>query len=193
MLVPYFKPFGQPDQAPPPPDPAVLAQQAVSELRIPMPQSHFGPDRSSVAVQLWTWLWIDAPAPVSSTVSLQGVSVTATATLQSTTWTLGEPAARDDGDGFRAGPPATVTCTGAGSPYDATVDWRTEPPCGHQFRWRSTDDRTHGSGEWPVTVTTTWAVTWQATTGQSGTATLTGTAADAVKVVEYRILLTPGR
>ncbi|TKV61003.1 hypothetical protein FDO65_04960 [Nakamurella flava] len=179
--------------APPPPDPAVLAEQAINQLVIPMPQPHFGPDRSTIAVQLWTWLWIDAPAPVTSTVELQGVSVTATATLQSTTWTLGEPAARNDGDGFQSGPAATVTCSGPGAPYDASVDWRTEPLCGHMFRWRSTDERTGGSEKWPVTVTTTWGVTWQATTGQTGTATLTGTAADAVAVSEYRLLLTPGR
>lgn len=193
VLVPYFQPFSEPATTPPPPDPAVLAEQAVNRLVIPMPQPHFGPDRSTIAVQLWTWLWIDAPAPVTSTVELQGVSVTATATLQSTTWTLGEPAARNDGGGYEPGPAATVTCTGAGVPYDASVDWRAEPPCGHKFRWRSTDERTGGSGKWPVTVTTTWGVTWQATTGQTGTATLTGTAADAVAVSEYRILLTPGR
>lgn len=157
-----------------------------------MPQPHFGPDRSTIAVQLWTWLWIDAPAPVSSTVALQGVSVTATATLQSTTWNLGEPAARDTGQGYHGGTAATVTCSGAGVPYDPSVDWRAEPPCGHKFRWRSTEDRTGGAGTWPVAVTTTWGVTWQASTGQTGTATLTGTAADAVRVTEYRILLTPG-
>lgn len=197
ILVPFFVAFpapGDPAQpaAPPPPDPAVLAEQAISQLVIPAPRPNFGPDRSTIAVQLWTWLWIDASAPVTSTVELQGVSVTATATLESTTWNLGEPAARDTGEGFRSGPAATVTCSGAGAPYDASVDWKAEPPCGHQFRWRSTDDRTGGSGKWPVAVTTTWGVTWQANTGQTGTATLTGTAADAVQVSEYRILLTPG-
>lgn len=197
IRVPFFVAFpapGDPAQpaAPPPPDPAVLAEEAISRLQIPMPDPHFGPDRSTIAVQLWTWLWIDASAPVTSTVELQGVSVTATATLESTTWNLGEPAARDTGEGFRSGPAATVTCSGAGAPYDASVDWKAEPPCGHQFRWRSTDDRTGGSGRWPVAVTTTWGVTWQASTGQTGTATLTGTAADAVQVSEYRILLTPG-
>lgn len=197
IRVPFFIPFatpGQPAQpvAPAPPDPAVLAEQAISQLVIPMPQPHFGPDRSTIAVQLWTWLWIDAPAPVSSTVALQGVSVTATATLQSTTWNLGEPAARDTGQGYHGGTAATVTCSGAGVPYDPSVDWRAEPRCGHKFRWRSTEDRTGGAGTWPVAVTTTWGVTWQASTGQTGTATLTGTAADAVRVTEYRILLTPG-
>lgn len=198
IRVPYFVAFpvpgvpAQPDQAPLPPDPAVLAEEAISRLTIPMPEPHFGPDRSTIAVQLWTWLWTDAPAPVTSTVELQGVSVTATATLQSTTWSLGEPAARSDGEGFRPGPSATVTCQGAGAPFDPAADWRAEPPCGHQFRWRSTEERTDGSGKWPIAVTTTWAVVWQASTGQAGTATLTGTAADAVRVAEYRILLTPG-
>ena len=69
-----------------------MAEQAIGRLVVPRPSIGVGPDRSKLAVQLWTWLWVDELPPVSVTVALGGVSVTATATLTSTTWSLGEPA-----------------------------------------------------------------------------------------------------
>jgi hypothetical protein len=60
------------------------------------------------------------------------------------------------------------------------------------YKWRSLKERTNGTGMWPVSVTANWAVTWTATTGQTGTETLTATAATAVDVGEYRIVLVPG-
>jgi hypothetical protein len=178
--------------APPPPDPRVLAQQAIGQLTVPKPTVSVGPDRSKMAVSLWTWLWVDSPPPVSVTVAAGGVSVTATATLTSTTWSLGEPVASDEG--FKPGPPVTVTCTGAGTPTPANYDWKAEPPCGHKFAWRSLKERTGGTGTWPITATTNWAVTWASNTGLTGADTLTATTADQFDVEEYRIVLvdTPG-
>ena len=152
-----------------------------------MPTISIGPDRAKVAVNLWTWLWVDEAAPVSATVSAGGVTVTATAELTSTTWTLGEPAAT--GGPYEAGPAVSTTCDGTGSAPPPNYDWKAEPPCGHMFTWRSTKDRTGGSGTWPITVTTNWTVTWQSNTGVSGTDGLVGTAADALEVGEYRIVL----
>ncbi|HEY4993474.1 MAG TPA: hypothetical protein VII33_15475 [Nakamurella sp.] len=118
------------------------------------------------------------------------MSVTATATLTSTTWSLGEPTT--SGAEYQPGPPATVTCTGAGSPPPAGYDWQAEPPCGHKFVWRSLKERTGGTGTWPITATTNWAVTWQSNTGAAGTDALTATAADRFDVGEYRIVLVQG-
>ncbi len=184
-----FVPNGAPAIAgpPPPPSPEVLAQQAIGQLRVPKPAIGAGPDRTKLAVNFWTWLWVDEAPPVTVTVAAGGVSVTATATLTSTTWSLGEPAST--GDGYRAGPPVTVTCTGVGTPPPPGYDWKAEPPCGHKFHWRSLKERTGGTGTWPITATTNWAVAWQSNTGAAGTDTLTATAADQFDVAEYRIVL----
>lgn len=58
-----FAPFDQAAQ-PPPPSPAELAQQAIDQILVPPPHIGAGPDRTKLAVNLWTWLWIDAEAPL---------------------------------------------------------------------------------------------------------------------------------
>ena len=164
-----------------------LAQQAYRELTIPAPTIGAGPQRAALAVNLWTWLWIDDPGPLTVTVAAGGVSVTATATLTSTTWSLGEPAATDGG--YAPGPPVTLTCQGAGTPPPANYDWKSVPPCGHMYHWRSLKERTDGTGTWPVTATSTWTVTWQSNTGVTGGTTLAATSSDAFDIGEYRTLL----
>ncbi len=113
--------------------------------------------------------------------------MTATATLASTTWSLGEPAA--GGDSFTMGAPATITCTGSGTAPPADFDWKAEPPCGYKFQWRSTRERTSGTGTWPITATSTWDVIWQSNTGVTGATTLAATTNDAFDVGEYRTVL----
>jgi len=188
ILQVRFVPNGGPagPAAPPPPTPEQLAQRAIAQLVVPAPTIGVGPDRATLAVNLWTWLWVDDPPPVSVTVAAGGVSVTATATMTSTTWSLGEPGA---GDVYVPGVPTTLTCVGAGTPLPAEFDWRAEPPCGHKFAWRSLKERTGGTGKWPVTATTNWTVAWQSNTGVSGTDTLTATTADQWDVGEYRTVL----
>ena len=167
----------------PPPDPAVLAAQAISQLSIPMPAANVAPDPERLAVNFWTYLWTSDPGPVTSTVELRGVSVTATAVLSSVAWVMGEPS--------KAGGTAEVTCVGAGSPPppDATflVNSGPKPTCGYVYRLRSTADRTGGTERWPVTVTSTWAVTWASNTGAAGSDELTSPSSLAlVRVGEYR-------
>ena len=106
---------------------------------------------------------------------------------------MGEPSSNPETEKFVATPP--VVCEGAGvAPVPATYDWKAEPPCGYQYQWRSLKERTGGTGKWPLTVTAEWAVTWTATTGQSGTEVLTAASTTGVDVGEYRIVLvqTPG-
>ena len=167
----------------PPPDPAVLAAQAIGQLSIPMPAVNVAPDPERLAVNFWTYLWTDDPGPVSTTVELRGVSVTATAVLSSVDWVMGEPA--------KGGGPAEVTCTGAGSPppSNATflVNGGPPPACGYVYRLRSTAARTGGTERWPVTVTSTWAVTWTSNTGAAGSDELISPSSLAlVRVGEYR-------
>lgn len=175
---------------PPPPSPAALAQQAINQILVPPPAISAGPDRTKLAVNLWTWLWIDEPGPLVATVAAGGVSVTATATLTSVTWSLGEPA--PTGGPYAPGPPFTITCPGTGSAPPANYDWKAEPPCGHKYTWMSTADRTGGSGKWPVTATTNWTVTWQSNTGVTGSGTLNATGTDALEIGEYRVVLVQG-
>ena len=187
-----FVPNAAPAQpvAPPPPDPAVLAEQAYGELEIPAPSIGAGPGRDELAVNLWTWLWIDNPGPMANTVAAGGVSVTATAILSSVTWSLGEPATLE-GE-YSSGPPAMVTCQGSGSPPPANYDWKAQPPCGYMWHWRSLKERTGGTGKWPITATSTWDVTWQANTGATGATTLTATSADQFDIGEFRTVLVQG-
>ena len=191
ILQTRFVPSGGPagPAAPPPPTPEQLAQQAIAQLVVPSPTIGVGPDRAKLAVNLWTWLWVDNPPPVSVTAAAGNVSVTATATLASTTWSLGEPAA---GQVYLPGAPTTLACQGPGVAPPADYDWRAAPPCGHKFAWRSLKERTGGSGKWPVTATTNWAVAWQSNTGVSGTDALTATTADQWDVGEYRTVLVQG-
>lgn len=173
--------------APPPPDPAVLAEQAYSELEVPPPTIGAGPDRTKLAVNLWTWLWVDNPGPLTNTVTAGGISVTVIAVLSSVDWSLGEPTTA--GDTFAAGPPAKLTCQGTGTPPPTGYDWKAQPPCGYRFHWRSLKERTGGAGKWPIQATSTWDVTWQANTGATGATTLTATANDQFDVAEYRTVL----
>ena len=192
IILTRFVPNGGPAVAAPapPPNPAVLAQQAIAELVVPKPQIGIGPDRAKIAVQLWTWLWVDSPPPVSVTVAAGGVSVTATATLTSTTWSLGEPTPTVGP--YEPGPAVTVTCVGAGTQPPPGFDWQAQPPCGHKFVWRSLKERTGGTGTWPISATTSWTVAWQSNTGVAGTDSLTAATADQFDVGEYRVVLVQG-
>ncbi len=184
-----FFPFESPATAPPP-DPSVLAAQATSQLLVPEPRVGVGPDRTKLAVNLWVWLWTDNPGPLTSTAAAGGVSVTAIASLSSVTWSLGEPAAT--GGPYVAGPPISITCQGTGNAPPTTYDWTAEPPCGHKFTWMSTQERTGGTGKWPITATSNWTVTWQSNTGVSGSGTLSATGNDALEIGEYRTVLVHG-
>lgn len=173
-----------------PPSAEDLAERAYKEIYIAPPILNLGPDRSKLAVNLWTWLWTNDPGPQTITVAAGGVSVTATATLTSVTWSLGEPAAT--GSAYAAGPPVTITCHGTGTAPPVNYNWKAEPPCGHKYTWMSTSERTGGTGKWPITATTTWTVTWQSNTGVTGSGTLTATGTDALQIGEYRTVLVQG-
>lgn len=175
---------------PPPPSPAELAQRASDQIFVPIPAIGAGPDRSKLAVNLWTWLWIDGAGPIEATAAAGGISVTATATLTSVTWSLGEPAAT--GGPYAPGPAVTITCQGSGAAPAWDYDWKAKPPCGHQYAWMSSKDRTGGTGKWPISATSNWTVNWQSNTGVSGSGTLNATGNDALEIGEYRVVLVHG-
>ena len=115
-----------------PPDPRVLALQAIATMRLRaigigiVPEAQAG---SIGIVGLPTWMWVADPGqhtwgPITRTASSAGYSVTATAKVQRVVWAMG------DGN--------TVTCTKRGTPYADSFGKRAEPglrphlyPAGH--------------------------------------------------------------
>lgn len=144
----------------PPPDPAVLAQQAYAELVPPAPTAHRSPaeDMPGVpwtVVNIWTWTWVDSAdwVPLTRTVELRGVSATVTATPAAMTF--------DPGSGD-----APVRCDGPGKPWvDLGEASDPEPTsvggCGFQYRRVSEGVQ--------ATTSIEYAVTWTSSTGVGGT------------------------
>lgn len=167
------------DDASPPLDPKLVAQQAIARLPIPLPHINLGPDAQQVAVNVPLWLWVSNPDPVTASATDRTVTVTATAALASVTWSMGEPGAAD------------VTCAGGGqAPWAGADLWA--PPCGYTYRLRSLDERTNGTGAWPVTAAATWAITWTASTGESGSDSVTTRSMAPVRVGEWRTVIVAG-
>ena len=142
-----------------PPDPAVLAQQAVDAMQLQAIEIGIVPETtpgSMGLVGLPTWMWVEQLSentygPISRTVAAGGVSVTATAEVDSILWSMG------DGQ--------TVTCTTPGTPYADSYGRQGSPDCGHTYTRTSADQP---GGAYTVAATSSWSITW-AGGGQAGT------------------------
>jgi hypothetical protein len=169
--------------APLPPSPAQVAQVAIAELglRAGAPQLSANPN---TAVGLPVWMWVTRSAqttgPASVTATLGPTTVTATAVLSSITWSMG-PAG------------AVLTCNGPGTPAPGRLLFQGDnsPDCGYSYALRSLPERTGGTGRWPVTATSTFAITWTGA-GQNGAETLTLSASTSVEVGELQAVVTGG-
>lgn len=136
--------------------PGEAAQIAIAELTMHAPKIGTAPKADgSGLVGMPVWLWTEQSAQTwgtqSATASVPGLSVTATATATAITW--------DMGDGHQ------VTCENPGTAYDPSYGGSTSPDCGYVY--------THPSGGRPggvytITGTTTWQITWVASTGETG-------------------------
>jgi hypothetical protein len=149
---------------------------AYNQLRLPTPAIAANPAGEQL-VNLPTWLLLSSGwVRVSATASVPGVSVTAVATPTSVSWSMG--------DG------STVTCTGAGTPFQPSKDPKaSSPDCGHTYR---TSSASQPSQAFPVVATVHWTVTWSGA-GQGGTfpdMTTTGNA--AFRVAESQALNNDG-
>lgn len=168
---------------PPPPDPAVVALVAIDRLDLVAgtPQTSANP---RTAVGLPVWLWITPTAqntgPRTATASAGPTTVTATARLTGTRWTMG-PAG------------AMVSCANFGTPAPSRPLYAGDnsPTCGYTYELRSLPQRTGGTGTWPVTATSVWAITWTGG-GQTGGQTLELAATTPVEVGELQALVTGG-
>jgi hypothetical protein len=126
-------------------DPEVLAAQAVDRLELPKPTIAASPENFQL-VNLATWMWLEGDSWETQTASasVPGTTVTARAVPVKAVWDMG------DGN--------TKTCTGAGTPWtDSFDELASSPDCGYTYT-RSSARTT--SGEYTVSVTVTWNVTW---------------------------------
>jgi hypothetical protein len=156
-----------------PPDPRVLALQAIATMRLRaigigiVPEARAG---SIGIVGLPTWMWVANPGrrtggPITRTASSAGYSVTATAKVQRIVWAMG------DGN--------TVTCTQRGTPYADSFGKSSSPDCGHIYTRQ---------GTYTVRATSYWLVSW-AGIGQSGTIPLDFTRTAVITMGEAQVLI----
>ncbi|MFE9424350.1 ATP/GTP-binding protein [Kitasatospora sp. NPDC006697] len=137
------------------PSPEELAQEAIKKMRLLGAQIGTAPGNGTtgiVGMPVWIWnvktdrTW----GPVSASASAGGITVNATANVQKIVYTMG------DGGG--------VTCTSAGTPYNASYGGSASPDCGYRY--------TKTSSAFSVGAVTTWTVHWEGG-GQQGDITTT--------------------
>lgn len=154
-----------PSPVAPPPDAAVLAQEAVAHMGlkaveigiVPPP----GPDRMGViGVPVWMWAADPGPSttgPNTATASAGGYSVTAVASVSHIEWSMGD---------------GTVVSCGPGTAWTPADGMSPSPTCGHVYQQQ---------GVFTVTATSFWVIEWVGI-GQHGT--LTMQFSDSVSITE---------
>lgn len=161
-----------------PPEPAVVAQQAVRELVLPDPVIRTNPgEQHAQLVSVPTWMWLDRVMwkPVSETATVPGVSVTATAKPREASWVMG------DGK--------TVVCEGAGTPYSSKYAADSESPdCGHVYLRSSAGQPEEA---FTVSVTVVWDVEWHGGGDQGVVPGLETQAQVSLRVAEAQALVVP--
>ena len=130
------------------------AELAFAQLDVPDPDITGSPGLGEAQlVGVRTWLWVANWGPVTAQATLGGVTATVTATPVGATF--------DTGDG------TVLDCDDGGVPFDVTIPADEQPTaCTHVYVDRTTVD--DPSGDVPLTATVTYAVSWTATNGQSG-------------------------
>ncbi|MEU7031467.1 ATP/GTP-binding protein [Streptomyces sp. NPDC046275] len=152
-------------------DPEVLAQRAVDQMVLRGPQIGITPKPGGMGlvgmpVYLWTQTGPETYGPNVASASAGGITVTATAKVARIVWQMG------DGK--------TVTCTTPGTPYQASFGARPSPDCGYRYTKAST------AGSYHVVATSTWAIDWQASSGQGGQLTQTRQSSVDIRVGELQ-------
>lgn len=155
-----------------PPDPRVLAQQAVAAMGLRAVAIGIAPEARAGSVGIIgmpTWMWVADPGeqtwgPMTRSASAGGYTVTATAKVDRVVWVMG--------DG------STVTCTTKGTPYADSFGKKSSPDCGHTYTRQ---------GNYVVAATSYWTVTW-AGIGQTGTIPLDFTQQATIVMGESQVL-----
>ncbi|WP_371681589.1 ATP/GTP-binding protein [Streptomyces sp. NBC_01276] len=156
-------------------DPETLARQAADSMKLAGPAVASPRAAGTYVVGMPMWMWVD-PSPTTfgpntASATAGGVTVTATAKVSSIAWNMG--------DG------TTVTCTGPGTRYDASMGKAFSPDCGHRY----TRPSSTSGGKYAGTATATWTVRWQAPAlGDAGSFTEARQTPFTVDVHEVQVL-----
>lgn len=119
-----------------------------------------------------TWMWAEnatALGTVTRTASVPGLSLTLTAKMTGVTW--------DMGDG------TTVECEGTGTKWSPDLGTGDSPTCGHTYTKQ---------GNYTVTSTAHWSVTWEASTGENGVIDRDLASTATVRVGEVQVINSKG-
>ncbi|MDC5698064.1 hypothetical protein OO014_12415 [Intrasporangium calvum] len=155
-----------------PPDPRVLAQSAIAQMRLKAVSIGIVPEPVAGRIGIIgmpTWMWVQDPGPstlgpITRTASAGGFSVTAVAKADRIVWQMG--------DG------SVVTCRGAGTPYADSFGRQPSPDCGHTYTRQ---------GAYTVRATSHWTVDWSGM-GLSGTIPLNFTQTTTITMGEAQVL-----
>ena len=155
------------NQIPPPlpPDPALVAAQAASQLHLATPTLTFSP-ATTAYVHFPEWLWINAaiwhPFTTAATACNAGgcTTVAATATPESVTWNTGDAT-------------TSTVCSGPGTAYDSSVSYSEQSTnCSHTYAISSygqpSPTGNPNDAAFPITATIDWTVTWAGPAGSTG-------------------------
>jgi hypothetical protein len=163
-----------------------LAEKAVNQLRLPVPEVHTNPQGQAL-VGLSEWLWVDQRQWRTLRQRTQAGPVWAVVTARpmSVSW--------DPGDGSQP-----VVCAGPGTPYDPSESadaQRTD--CSYTYARSSASQPQTGPNEndrfFSVTVTTSWLVSWVGAGGTGGTLpVMTRSSTFPLAVAEREALVTGG-
>ncbi|MFG2894906.1 ATP/GTP-binding protein [Streptomyces sp. NPDC048248] len=156
-------------------DPVDVARNAVDKMKLAGPDIGIVPKPGhNGLVGLPVWMWTEKTpetyGPNTASATAGAVTVTATARVSKIVW--------DMGDGH------TVTCTSAGTPYEASYGKRRSPDCGYLYKRSSKDEPGQKYG---VTATSTWTVDWNGA-GQSGQMSQTRQSQAQITIGQLKVL-----
>mgnify|MGYP007070988387 CR=1 FL=1 len=164
--------WGAAPPALPPPDPRVLAQQAMDSMGLKAINIGIVPEDvpgSVGIIGMPTWMWVEAPdeatmGPITRSASARGYTVTAVAKVTKIVWNMG--------DG------RTIVCTGPGTPYADSYGKKISPTCGYTYTRQ---------GRYTVSATSYWTVNW-AGIGQTGTIPIDFTTRTNITMGESQVI-----
>jgi hypothetical protein len=155
-----------------PPDPRVLAQQAIATMNLKAVSIGIVPEPAPGRVGLVgmpVWMWDSNPGPstwgpITKTASAGGYTVTATAKATKVVWSMG------DGE--------VVVCRTPGTPYEDSYGRQDSPDCGYTYTRQ---------GVYQVWARSYWSVQWSGL-GQSGSIPLQFANSVRITVGEAQVL-----
>ncbi|MFC5275946.1 hypothetical protein [Brachybacterium sacelli] len=154
-------------------------ETAVSRMTLQAPEISSTPNGPETlgAVGLPVWFWVYDPSesttgPTTTSATAGSVTVTAAGAFSGMTIATG--------DG------TTVECNGPGTEYPGTGVYES-PDCGHTYEQMSDHQP---AGLFDVEITAHWSITWEATTGESGTISVDLPTSKQLRIGQYESVVT---